>query len=217
MSNYAAAQGIGWKSRRDKQITNEQILEGVDKPTHTDLLRLERLRLLGRVLAHGPAHLRRLFAQGWREGYGWAQQVRIDLNWARSYTDPDERGGAADLDEWLQWCKGDRRSFNAHIKKIAARARMKVFDEEHLRRWQKRLQEWTHTEELPAFPTQVITGSKTYVCYDCGYSDRNISHVRRHITRAHLAEQHPVSWATGTLCFACGRDYGSYNRLSIIC
>ena len=70
VSNYAAAQGITWKTRRDKEVSNEQVLEGVDRPTHTDLLRLERLRRLGRVLEHGPAHLRRLFAQGWWEGYG---------------------------------------------------------------------------------------------------------------------------------------------------
>ena len=40
VANYAAAQGIAWKARRDKDISNEQILEGVEKPTHIDLLRL---------------------------------------------------------------------------------------------------------------------------------------------------------------------------------
>ena len=53
VANYAAAQGISWKVRKANEITYVQIVEGVQRMPHQDFLRLERLRLLVRVLHHG--------------------------------------------------------------------------------------------------------------------------------------------------------------------
>ena len=69
-ANYAAAQGITWKARKAKLVTNMQIAEGVDRPGVDGYLRLQRLRLLARVLASGPRHLRRLLGQAWRDDHG---------------------------------------------------------------------------------------------------------------------------------------------------
>ena len=51
------------KIKQAKEITNVQIVEGVERHTRQDFLRLERLRLLERVLNHGSRQLRKLRGQ----------------------------------------------------------------------------------------------------------------------------------------------------------
>ena len=113
------------------------------------------------------------------------------------------------IDEWLQWAKDDRCDFLNTVKRACHRARVHSYDQDHKMRWRRRLDQYTHTTAIQAFPGEAPAGQKKYVCYECGRTEASAQQLRAHITKEHLGAHHPVAWATGTVCVACGYEFHS--------
>ncbi|CAK0840600.1 unnamed protein product, partial [Prorocentrum cordatum] len=159
VADYAAAQGITWRQKRDNLVSNCRVLEGVDRPTSEAYLTLERLRIFARRLGG------------------------CNFSWFCERADPGEPASQLSIAEWKDWARTDRVQFASRVKKTLHRAQLAACHDDHLARWQKRLAARAPARAIPAFGGQAPQPSATYACYECGRAEPTEQRLRARVTR----------------------------------